>query len=45
MLLAGSALGVAAGGVIAAQIGSRKHGAQRIDGVHAAPFHAPQPLL
>jgi len=33
------------GGVIAAQIGSREHGAQRIDGVHAAPFHAPQPLL
>ena len=38
-------LSVTAGGVIAAQIRSREHGAQRIDGVHSAVFHAPQPLL
>ena len=36
-----AARGLAVGGGIAAQIGSREHGSQRIDGVHAAPFHAP----
>jgi ABC-type nitrate/sulfonate/bicarbonate transport system permease component len=44
-LFISSPVRVTAGGQIAAQIGSREHGAQRIDSVHAAPFHAREILL
>jgi hypothetical protein len=40
-----AARGVTAGGAIAAHIGNREYGAQRIDSVHGAPFHAREILL